>query len=60
MKFRELERLVLEDGWQLKGCIGSHYQYAHPEKKGKVTIPYHSGDVAKAVIHSVLRQAGLK
>ena len=60
MTFRELEKLVLADGWKYKSCVGSHHQYVHPVKPGKVTIPNHSGDIAKAVVQSVLRQAGLK
>ena len=60
MTFRELEKLVLADGWRRKSCAGSHNQYVHPAKPGKVTIPNHSGDIAKAVAQSVLKQAGLK
>lgn len=60
MKFRELEKLILADGWIYKGCVGSHHQYIHPLKSGKVTIPNHSGDISKAVVSSVFKQAGLK
>lgn len=60
MTFRELEQLVLADGWRRKSCAGSHNQYVHPVKPGKVTIPNPSGDIAKAVAQSVLKQAGLK
>lgn len=59
MNFRELEKVILDDGWIYKSCRGSHYQYVHPTKFGKVTIPYHKGDLTKAVIHSVYKQAGL-
>lgn len=38
MTFREIERLVKKDGWFLFAVSGSHYQYLHNEKKGKVTI----------------------
>ncbi|MDR1175034.1 MAG: type II toxin-antitoxin system HicA family toxin [Treponema sp.] len=60
MTFREIEKLVKEDGWFLDGVNGSHYHYKHDSKAGKVTIPYHSGDIPKRVINSILRQAGLK
>ena len=60
MKFRELEKIILTDGWKYKGCVGSHHQYVHPVKSGKVTIPKHSGDISKAVVQSVLKQAGLQ
>ena len=60
MKFKELEKIVLADGWRYKGCVGSHHQYVHSVKPGKVTIPNHTGDISNAVVQSVLKQAGLK
>lgn len=60
MKFRELERIILNDGWVFKGARGSHYQYIHPEKEGKVTIPRHIGDLDKLTVKSILKQAGIK
>ncbi len=60
MKFYEIERIILQDGWKLKIVNGSHYQYVHPLKRGKVTIPYHSGDIDTRVIRSILKQANLK
>lgn len=60
MTFRELEKVILQDGWVFKKAVGSHHQYTHPVKPGKVTIPKHSGDLAKPLVHSILRQAGLK
>ena len=44
MRFREIEKLVLDDGWRLTDVNGSHHQYKHPSKPGKVTIPNHRGD----------------
>ena len=58
MKFREIEKMILKDGWIFKGAKGSHYQYEHPVKLGKVTIPYHSGDIAPVIIKAILKQAG--
>jgi len=60
MKFQEIERIILNDGWRLKSVKGSHYQYIHPAKPGKVTIPYHTGDIAPVIVRSILKQAGLK
>ncbi|MDD6598786.1 type II toxin-antitoxin system HicA family toxin [Anaerovibrio sp.] len=39
---------------------GSHHQYKHPTKPGKVTIPRHIGDLDRGTVNSILRQAGLK
>lgn len=41
MKAKELEKILLQDGWYLYSTQGSHYQYKHITKKGKVTIPFH-------------------
>ena len=60
MRFRELERMVLADGWVLSDVRGSHHQYKHPTKSGKVTIPNHRGDIPQRVVYSILKQAGLK
>ena len=60
MRFREIEKQLLNDGWLLVDVRGSHYQYKHPVKSGKVTIPNHRGDIPQRVVDSILRQAGLK
>ena len=60
MRFREIEKLVLDDGWRLSDVNGSHHQYKHPIKPGKVTIPNHRGDIPQRVVNSILKQAGLK
>ena len=59
MRFRELEKIVKQDGWYLVDSSGSHHQYKHPTKKGKVTIPRHTGDVNPRIVKYVLQQAGL-
>jgi predicted RNA binding protein YcfA (HicA-like mRNA interferase family) len=60
MNFREIEKAVKADGWKLDTVNGSHYHYKHDKKAGKVTIPYHAGDIPKRVINSILKQAGIK
>jgi len=60
MTARELIRLLKKDGWFEKYQKGSHLQLVHPKKKGKVTVPVHSGDIPKGTLNSILRQTGLK
>jgi predicted RNA binding protein YcfA (HicA-like mRNA interferase family) len=61
VKFREIVRLIEEDGWQLSRQRGSHRQYSHPTKPGKMTIAGHPNkDVPKGTAANILRQAGLK
>ena len=60
MRFREVERLVLQDGWYEVKQVGSHHQYKHPTNPGKVTLPEHKGkDINSTVVKSILKQAGL-
>lgn len=49
------------DGWQLVKTRGSHRQYKHPAKPGKVTVSGKpSVDVPPGTLNSILKQAGLK
>lgn len=60
-KVREAIRLIQADGWFLVATRGSHRQYKHPEKPGRVTIAGKpSDDLAPGTYNSILKQAGLK
>ena len=49
------------DGWYLVATKGSHRQYKHPLKKGRVTIAGHlSDDLSPGTLNSILKQAKLK
>ncbi|MDR3337941.1 MAG: type II toxin-antitoxin system HicA family toxin [Treponema sp.] len=60
MTFREIEKVVKDDGWFEVNAEGSHRHYKHLIKPGKVTVPFHHGDIPRRVINSILKQAGLK
>jgi predicted RNA binding protein YcfA (HicA-like mRNA interferase family) len=61
VKFRELIRLLEGDGWLVVAQRGSHQQYEHPSKPGKVTVAGKPGaDVPKGTAANILRQAGLR
>lgn len=61
MKFRDLLRLVRNDGWYLTRTRGSHRQYRHPVKRGLVTLAGNSNDdVAPRTLKSILKQARLE
>jgi predicted RNA binding protein YcfA (HicA-like mRNA interferase family) len=60
MKVREVIRLLEKDGWVIVAQKGSHRQFRHPSKPGKVTVPGKmSEDLAVGTLKSILRQAGL-
>lgn len=61
MKVREAIDLIETDGWVLVATRGSHRQYKHPHKAGRVTIAGRpSNDLAPGTFASILKQAGLK
>jgi predicted RNA binding protein YcfA (HicA-like mRNA interferase family) len=61
LKIRDLIKLIEADAWRLIRTRGSHRQYKHAIKKGRVTIPGHPGDdVQTGTLKSVLKQAGLR
>ncbi len=61
LKVRDAIRLIEKDGWSLVGTRGSHRQYKHPVKTGRVTIAGKpSDDLAAGTITSILKQAGLR
>ena len=60
MRFREADRMLKDDGWYVSDISGSHYQYKHPAKPGKVSVPNHPSDIPKSIVKSIRRQAGLK
>jgi len=53
-------RLLMEDGWVLHHVKGSHHQYKHPVKLGKVTVPHPEKDMPTGTLKSIFRQAGLE
>lgn len=61
MKVREAIKLIEDDGWQLVETKGSHRQYKHAVKPGRVTVAGNLGDdLPKGTLNSILKQAGLK
>ncbi|TDF98275.1 type II toxin-antitoxin system HicA family toxin [Paenibacillus piri] len=60
MTSREMIKLIEDDGWRLVAVVGSHHQFKHPTKPGKVTIPHPKKDLATKTIKNILKQAGLR
>ncbi len=60
-KFREILKLIEADGWVMIAQQGSHRQYKHPIKPGRVTVPGKPGDdVHPKLEKSILKQAQLE
>jgi len=60
VKYRELIRMLKDDGWRHVRTTGSHLHYQHATKPGTVTVPgggKANRDVAPGTLRSILRQA---
>jgi len=61
MKIREVIKLIEVDGWYLVTTKGSHRQYKHTAKRGRVTIAGHpNDDLAPGTLNSIFKQAKLQ
>jgi predicted RNA binding protein YcfA (HicA-like mRNA interferase family) len=61
VKVREVIRHLQREGWALVNTEGSHRQFKHSSKPGRVTVSGSLGDdMPKGTLASVKRQAGLK
>lgn len=61
VKVSDLLRLLRDDGWQLVATRGSHRQFKHATKPGRVTVPGKpSADLAIGTLHAIFKQARLK
>jgi predicted RNA binding protein YcfA (HicA-like mRNA interferase family) len=53
---KELKR----DGWYEVTQVGSHKQFKHPAKKGRVTVPHPKREIPIGTLKSIEKQAGIK
>ena len=61
MKVSEILRMPRDDGWYVAETRGSHRQFKHSSKPGRVTVPGKpSDDLAPGTLNSILKQAALK
>ncbi|PIY21448.1 MAG: addiction module toxin, HicA family [Deltaproteobacteria bacterium CG_4_10_14_3_um_filter_60_8] len=61
MKIRDVIKIILDDGWYLVATKGSHRQYKHSLKAGRVTIAGHlNDDLAPGSSNSIFKQARMQ
>jgi predicted RNA binding protein YcfA (HicA-like mRNA interferase family) len=60
MNSRHVIKQLLKDGWFEVNQVGSHKQFKHPTKKGRVTVPHPNLDIPIGTLKSVEKQAGIK
>ena len=60
MDSRKLIKLLKDDGWYQVAVKGSHCQFKHSTKKGRVTIPHPKIDLPIGTLKSIIKQAKVK
>jgi len=61
MKVGDVLLMLCNDDWFLVATRGSHRQFKHPSKPGRVTVAGKTNDdLAAGTLNSILKQAGLK
>jgi predicted RNA binding protein YcfA (HicA-like mRNA interferase family) len=55
---RDLIKMLEADGWVLRGVDGSHHQFRHPAKPGRVTLTHPRKDIPAGTLRSIFKQAG--
>ena len=51
---------LVADGWFEVAQSGSHRQFKHPTKPGRVTLVHPKRDIPLGTLRSIERQSGLK
>lgn len=60
MNSKEIIKLLKKEGWYKYHQKGSHCQYKHATKKGRVTVPHPKKDLPIKTAKSILKQAGVE
>jgi len=61
MKVSDILRMLQHEGWHLVATRGSHRQFKHAQRPGRVTVAGKPSDeLAPGTLNSILKQAGIK
>lgn len=57
---REVLQILAADGWYEVACVGSHHQFKHPTKKGRVTVKHPDKDIPPKTLKCIQKQSGIE
>lgn len=60
MDSRAIIKALEADGWSEVARRGSHVQFKHPDKPGRVTVPHPKKNLPVGTLRSIEKQSGLK
>ncbi len=53
-------KVLKKDGWYEVNQVGSHKQFKHPAKNGRVTVPHPNRDIPLGTLKSIEKQARIR
>lgn len=59
MRSADIIRALQADGWYEVAQKGSHKQFKHPTKKGRVTVPHPVKDMPIGTLRSIEKLSGV-
>ena len=60
LKAREVIRMLERVGYEVDRIHGSHYIMRHPQRPGRIPVPFHGGrDIKMPVLRSIIHETGL-
>ena len=57
MTSTDIIKQLKNHGWFIHNIRGSHYQFKHPDKKGKITVPHPKKDIPIGTLRNIFKQA---
>lgn len=60
MNSRDIIRAIEKAGWEHVATSGDHWQFKHPTRSGRVTVPHPKRDLPTGTLRSIEKQAGVK
>lgn len=60
MNSSKIIKMLLNDGWYEVAVKGSHHQFKHPYKLGRVTVPHPKKDLPLGTVKNIFKQAGIE
>lgn len=60
VKSSQIIAILKKDGWFIHNVRGSHHQFKHPSKPGKITVPHPKADLPIGTARAIFKQAGLE
>ena len=60
LKPREVEKILLDNGFRVNVSKSSHKQYFNPNTRAHTTVPFHSTEIPVGTLRSIVRQSQLQ